>query len=291
MMPLQMTSTARTSGLRRILGLGFGLAVTIGATIGVGILRTPSLIAAQVHSEPLILLLWVAGGLYTMLGAVCLAELGTAIPEAGGYYVYARRGLGDAAGFAVGWTDWLTYGAVLAYLSIAIAEFASLLVPALAGHTTMIAIATLAAFVALQSAGVRVSSRFQEWTTVVKCVAFVALIGACLLLPIQSASSAPAMSVPASSLSGFIIALQAVVITFGGWQSALYFAEEDRDPSRHLPRAMIGGVALVIVIYVLLNAALVRALPIPSMAQSTLAAADAARAVIGTRGAELITLL
>ena len=75
------------------------------------------------------LIVWIAGGLYTLLGAVCLAELGTMLPQAGGYYVYARHAFGDAVGFAVGWTDWLTYCAVLGYVSIGIGEFAAILVP------------------------------------------------------------------------------------------------------------------------------------------------------------------
>src|SRR4029077_19437024 len=78
--------------LRRLLGLGFGLAVIIGSTIGVGILRTPGLVAGHLHNSSAILVLWLVGGLYTVLGAVCLAELGTMLPQAGGYYVYARRG-------------------------------------------------------------------------------------------------------------------------------------------------------------------------------------------------------
>src|ERR671934_993 len=85
--------------------------------------RAPGLVAAQVSTPSIILALWLAGGLYTLLGAVCLAELGTMLPAAGGYYVYARRAFGDAVGFAVGWTDWITYGAVLGYVSIAIGEF------------------------------------------------------------------------------------------------------------------------------------------------------------------------
>jgi APA family basic amino acid/polyamine antiporter len=83
---------------------------------------------------------WIVGGLYTLVGAACLAELGTMLPEAGGYYVYARRAFGDAVGFGVGWTDWITYCAVLGYVSIAIGEFAALLLPSLAGYEKAIAI-------------------------------------------------------------------------------------------------------------------------------------------------------
>ena len=101
---------SETSGqLRRVLGVGFGLAVSIGGTIGVGILRTPGLVAEQLHLTSAILLLWVAGGMYTLLGASCLTELGVMLPRAGGFYVYVRRAFGNTAGFAVGWTDWLMY--------------------------------------------------------------------------------------------------------------------------------------------------------------------------------------
>src|SRR5262245_41101006 len=95
--------------LLRVLGLGFGLAVIVGSTIGIGILRTPGLVAAQVASPQGVLAVWIVGGLYTLLGAICLTELGTMLPEAGGYYVYARRAFGKTTGFTVGWTDWLTY--------------------------------------------------------------------------------------------------------------------------------------------------------------------------------------
>ena len=115
-----MIADARTpvGHLRRLLGLGFGLAVIIGSTIGVGILRTPGLVAGHLHSTSAILALWLVGGLYALLGAVCLAEMGTMVPQAGGYYVYARRGFGNWVGFGVGWTDCLTYCTVLAYVSI-----------------------------------------------------------------------------------------------------------------------------------------------------------------------------
>ncbi len=282
-----------TRGLHRLLGAGFGVAVTIGGTIGVGILRTPGLVAGQLASVSAILSVWIVGGLYTLLGAVCLAELGTMVPEAGGYYVYARRAFGTTVGFAVGWTDWLTYCAVLAYVSIGFAEFAGMLVPALAPAVTLVAIATLAGFVALQWRGVRISSRFQELSTAIKFVAFLALVFACLAFS-GAGSRREALSepfVPIPAVAGLIIALQSVVITFGGWQSALYFTEEDRDPARNLPRGMIGGVAAVIAVYLLVNVALLKVLPVAVLARSTLPAADAAQVIVGRQGAQIITVL
>jgi len=278
-----------SGSLHRILGLGFGLAVIVGSTLGIGILRTPGLVAGQLGTAPAILAVWILGGAYTLIGAACLAELGTMLPEAGGYYVYARRAFGETAGFAVGWTDWLTYCAVLGYISIGMAEFIAVLAPSLSGHVRLVATLSLAGFVALQWGGVRVSSRFQEAATAIKFLAFLLLVGASLVLAPAPASGAAA--VVTGGFAGSIVALQSVVITYGGWQSALYFTEEDRDPSQNLPRSMIGGVAAVIAVYLLVNVALLRTLPIADLGRSTLAAADAADAVFGARGRQFITVL
>src|ERR1044071_673691 len=166
------------------------------------------------------------------------------LPGAGGYYVYARRAFGDTVGFAVGWSDWITYGAVLGYVTIAMGEFSAVLIPSWAPFVKPIAVGVLVFFALLQWTGVRISGRFQEATTAVKSLAFLALIAACL-------AHAPTSPVPGAGLAvlppaapglvGLVVALQSVVITYGGWQSALYFTEEDRDPRRNLPRSMIGG--------------------------------------------------
>src|SRR3954467_5999267 len=192
--------------LRRLLGLGFGLAVIIGSTIGVGILRTPGLVAGHLHSSSAILVLWLVGGLYTLLGAVCMVELGTMMPQAGGYYVYARRGFGNWVGFGVGWTDWLTYCTVLAYVSIGLAEFMGVLVPALGGWVRPIAVGTLLAMVALQWAGLRVSAWFQEWTTAVKFLAFLALIVAALTMGPRGGRLEAAGGAPGLTFTGVILA-------------------------------------------------------------------------------------
>jgi APA family basic amino acid/polyamine antiporter len=286
----QTAPSSASRGLIRILGVGFGLAVIVGSTLGIGILRTPGLVAGQLPDSTAILSVWVVGGLYTLVGAICLAELGTMLPEAGGYYVYARRAFGNVVGFAVGWTDWLTYCAVLGYVSIAIGEFVPLLLPSLSGHERAIAILSLAALAALQMGGLRVSSRFQQIATVVKCAAFLTVVVAAMIFaPDVRRGSAAAGHAP--SLAGLIAALQSVVITYGGWQSALYFSEEDRDPDRNLPRAMIGGVAAVIVVYLLVNVALLSVLPLADLAHSTLPAADAAQILLGERGRIVITIL
>jgi len=278
-----------SSHLRRVLGLGFGLAVSVGGTIGVGILRTPGPVAQQLHAPDIILFFWIAGGLYTLLGASCLTELGVMLPEAGGFYVYARRAFGNTAGFAVGWSDWVMYCAVLAYLSIAIAEFVAVLAPLLSSAVRFVAVSILLAVVVLQWFGIRISSQFQELTTSLKCVAFLALVAMCLLVPTPEHSSAGIVS--STKFSGLIIALQAIVITYAGWQSPLYFMEEDRDPSRNLPRTMIGGVLSVTGIYLLVNMALLKVLPMSELSGATLPAADAAQIIAGAHGRDVITIL
>ena len=293
MSEINTTGDPPAARLRRILGLGFGLAVLVGSTIGIGILRTPGLVAGHLHHATIILVLWVGGGLFTLLGSFCLTELGTMTPQAGGFYVHARRAFGDRVGFAVGWTDWLAYCAVLGYVSIGMSEFLGALVPALAGSVRPMATVFLVGFVALQWTGVRVSSRFQSWATALKCLAFLTVLGAGLILSTGSGPghAAPALPGPALTLVGVVAALQAIVITYGGWQSPLYFTEEDRDPARNLPRAMIGGLLAVIGFYVLFNVALLVILPMPDLARSTLPAADAAQVLVGERGRQIITVL
>jgi APA family basic amino acid/polyamine antiporter len=276
--------------LLRILGLTFGLAVILGGTIGVGILRTPGTVAAELGSRTLILTVWALGGLYTLIGAVCFAELGTSLPQTGGYYVYSRRAFGDRFGFLTGWTDWMTYCAVLGYISIATGEFSLALVPELSAlGVTPIALVALLAFVLLQWMGLKASSRAQEITSLVKFVAFLALVAACLRH--SGATVSGEVARPESLFFAVVIALQSVTITYGGWQSALYFAEEDRNPAKNLPRSMIGGVAIVVVVYLLVNLALLHVLPLPDLASSKLPAADAAEVVFGASGQAFVTLL
>jgi basic amino acid/polyamine antiporter, APA family len=285
--------------LLRILGVGFGIAVVIGGTIGVGILRTPGGVVARVGSEPLAISLWVLGGVYSVFGAVALAELGAMMPQAGGYLVYARRAFGPAIGFSVGWADLVVQCSALAYLSIAVGEFARSIAPQLPSPT-IIALATLLLFALLHWAGLRLSSRAQEIMSALKAVGFVGLAIACLL-PIRSVAPIPPLlpfpPVPpalphgAALVVAIVLGFQLVLGTYAGWAGAIYFTEEDTDPARHLPRSLIGGVVIIAAIYLLVNLSLFAVLPAGHLAASTLPAADAAAVVFGGRAARIITVL
>lgn len=276
--------------LLRILGAGFGVAVIVGAVIGVGILRIPGEVAAHLANTWLILGFWLAGGIYALLAAASVTELGTMLPETGGYFVFSRRAFGDATGFTVGWTDWIGQSSAIAYASIAFGEYLGSLVPRLAGRETGIGVGIIALFGILQWSGLRSSSRVQEVTSLVKAVAFAALITACFWFGGSKAPSpAPLRTEPL--FVAIILSVQAIILTYDGWYEALYFTEEIKDPVRQLPRSMIGGVVVVIFIYVLMNAALLYVLPLGEIAGSKLPAADAARKMFGESGGKWLLIL
>src|SRR5438105_1454355 len=130
---------ARRGHLLRVLGVVFGMAVTVGITIGMGILRTPGEIAAQLPNVWLFLGVWALGGVYALVGTVSVAELGTMIPRSGGFYVFVRRALGEYPAFVVGWSDWLSTCGTVAAVALVIGEYAGALVPALAGRALSVA--------------------------------------------------------------------------------------------------------------------------------------------------------
>src|SRR6266403_2849552 len=124
-----LTNSASLSKERllRILGVTFGVAVGIGGTIGIGILRIPGSVAAQLGHSGLIMAAWIVSGLYAFAGANTYAELGTMLPLDGGPYVFARRAYGEFGGFLVGWSDWLLRTSSMAYLAVALSEYSGAL--------------------------------------------------------------------------------------------------------------------------------------------------------------------
>src|SRR5215208_5929481 len=278
--------------LLRVLGVVFGMAVTVGITVGMGILRTPGEVALQLPTPWLFLGAWLLGGVYALLGAVSVAELGTMSPRSGGFYVFARRALGEYPGFVVGWSDWLSTCGTVAAVALVIGEYAGLLVPALAGRAQAVAAGVTVAFALLQWRGVRWGGRSQELTSLLKTLAFAALIAACFAYGGRGEASQPAAAPPVPTGRGLVtaavLALQGIIYTYDGWYSTVYFGEEVRDTARSVPRAMIGSVLLVIAVYLLFNAALLYVLPVEQLAGQQLAAGAAAEAVFGPRGATVI---
>jgi APA family basic amino acid/polyamine antiporter len=263
--------------LHRLLGVTFGVAVAVGNSIGSGILKAPGEIAALLPTPDLFLGVWVAGGLYALLSALCIAELGTMIPRAGGQYAFARRAFGDSAGLVVGISDWLSTCGSAAAVALVIGEY---LAPA---RAVPIAVALTVFFAFLQILGVRVSARVQEWTSLLKTLAFALLIAACFAFagPVPHSAVAPRAG---PLLLPLLLALQAVIYTYDGWTGVIYFSEEVKDPARDVPRALFSGVALITAIYLLVNLALLRLAPLADYAGAPLAAGVAAAKLFGALG-------
>lgn len=288
-----VADSARRGRLLKILGVGFGVAVAIGNTIAAGIVRAPGEIAAWLPSVWLFLGAWVAGGIYALLGANAVAELGAMIPRSGGQYQFARRALGNYAAFVVGWSDWLSNCGTTATVAFVIGEYLEVLLPALAGERIRIAVAVAVAFALLQWHGLRWGSRTQNITSLLKGIGFVLLVSACFALGgdvTRDAAAAP----PAAAVSlfvGVMLSLQAVVYTYDGWTGPIYFSEEVREPGRNIPRALFAGCLAILGIYLLLNAALIYILPLSEIAGNSFALGLAATKAFGPHGDTIVRSL
>jgi APA family basic amino acid/polyamine antiporter len=279
-----------------MLGLAFGLAVTIGNTIGAGILRTPGDIAGLLPSAVGFIGIWVLGGVYALLGANALAELGTMMPRSGAQYVFAHDIFGDYVGFVVGWMDWISTCASIAGISIVIGESAVALAGLSAGAAP-IAMVVVGAFTLLLLSSTRRGDRIQRVTSFVKAIALLGLVVACFAFgnhgveATRSPTAGAVGAVAASGFAAFLLAAQSVIYAYDGWNGPLYFSEELNDPGRQIPRAMFYGLGAVAAIYLLLNLAFLYAVPLPTLAGSKLAAGTVANAIFGVSGERIVRLL
>ena len=178
-----MGKPSTPGNLLRVLGKAFALAVAIGTTMGGGIFYSPGKIAALLPNAWLYMAVWVFGGISALLGATVFAELGAMIPLSGGPYPFARRALGDYAGFFVGYTQWVLDCAGNAALLLLVGEYSYVLVPPFAGHAVPVAFSTLIVMTVLNWRSVREGGRIQVVTTVAKTLALGAVVGAAFLMP------------------------------------------------------------------------------------------------------------
>jgi basic amino acid/polyamine antiporter, APA family len=288
--------TSEKNNLKSILGVGFGIAVTIGGVIGSGILYNPGIITGLLKNHWLILLCWLLGGGYLLMAIGAYSELGTMIPKAGGPYNYAERAFGRYMGFLTGWFDFLVNSLAPAYISIAISEYLAILFPALKGFETLIAISIVILFTAYHIGGVKNGDIFQKITSLIKVCVFTFLIIACFY---YAGGKSALFGHNTNSFNfnenGIFIAvfksLQLIIGTYGGWNAACYFAEEFKNPGKELPKSLLIGVLIVILIYFLFNAALLSVVPMDILSGSSLAVSDAATVVFGKTGGIIFTLV
>jgi APA family basic amino acid/polyamine antiporter len=282
-----------TGELLRILGIGFGLAVVVGGVIGQGIMRTPGIVAGALPSDALILAFWALGGLIILADACATVELGASIPCAGGPYVFVRRAFGPFAGTMMGWADWLNLIIAIAYVSVVFAEYAQRLGFATALPPGALAVGLFACIVAVNWAGTRVCGASQIVGTALKGIGLTLLVLALFLAPSQGGGAEPATSGPSPvlTLAAFAVAMRGIAITYAGWNTSVYFCEEIHAPERNIARATFGGILLVALLYVAVNAALLHVLTREQIAASNLPVADAAAAALGPASGTIITAL
>ena len=288
--PPASSSPRSPTGLLKILGVLFGATMIVANTIGVGILRTPGDVAAVLPSPLWFLGVWIIGALYALCGAMTMAELAAMLPQSGGQYVFARRALGEYAGFVIGWTDWISSAAAIAAATIGLGELAAEFWPSLAPARTAIAFGVTLAVGVLHWVGVRSGDVSTRIIGIVKVVTLLGVAAACLVTPSMPASTSATHLLPTgTALAGaVVIAFQNVLYTYDGWTGYAYFGGEVVD-ARRVPRAMALGVLSVAAVYVALNAAFLHTLGINALAGEKFAAKAAAVGVFGTYGERIVS--
>lgn len=288
----EITLTARPpgsgGGLLRVLGFSFALAVGVGSVIGSGILRTPASVADAVGSVEIALLLWVAVAVHSFIQANVIAEVMAALPKAGGLFVPARAAFGEPGGLLVGWVDWLSFVAVIAALSITTAEFLGTFVPIVGAHPGIAGALIAVPFFLLNWLGVREGSVAQIVGSLAKFAFLLGIAALILLSPPQSSAAAPAASPAPITLLGIVVGYQLVFGAYQGWVIPAYFAGEDKNPGRNIPRSLFASVAAVAALYLLVIAALSYALPLEALRTSKLAVADAVGGILGPSALQIV---
>src|SRR5213595_3393208 len=277
--------------LKRSLRLFDGLAMVVGIMVGSGIFRTPGLVAAQLGRSWLTFVAWVLGGALAFLGALCFAKLATRHPRAGGKYVYVREAFGARAGFVVGWVEALgMYTAAIAAIGVAAAEFLVRLTGSGTAAIPWLGAALVALFTGVNLIGVASGRWVQNLVTAAKLLALGGVVVVAFARGTGAGWHGALPGAPAGWGVWVAVALAAhpVIWTYYGYPDLAKIAGEVVDPSRTLPRVLLGGLAATAALYLALNAAFLQVLPLERIAASNLVAADVMDTLVGARGGALV---
>ena len=274
---------------RRSLSTVDAVVLVVGLVLGAGIFRAPQLVAANVGNGTAFLLVWIVGGVVSLIGALCYAEIATAYPHAGGEYHFLSRAFGPRLGFLYGWARMtvLQTGSI-AILAFVLGDFAAPLLGLAPGSSPALAAAAVVALTVVNLVGLRQARGAQYVLTGTEVVGLLAVVaagiaagGAALRTGGSASESSPA----------FGLAMVFVLLTFGGWSEAAYLSAEVRDTQRGISRALFWGIGIITALYVAANAAYLRGLGVAGIAASDTVAADLVGAVIGPRGAVAVSLI
>ena len=282
--------------LARVLTLRDLVLIVVGTTIGSGIFTVPGAVLRQSGGDlGVALLVWIVGSVLALLGALTFGELGAMLPDAGGSYVYVREAFGTLPAFVLGWTLFLAINTgSTATLAVAFANYLGELVPLTPLTHKLAGVAMVVAVAAVNIRGVRQAATVQNWSTVLKVGAILALATAGFLLghgfhqPDTRAFTTP---VSLTSLSAAGVALLGVLWAYEGWQNVTNSAGEARDPQRSFARGIGLGTAALVAIYLTANAGYIAAVGASGVAATDRVAADAVRALLGPGAAKLVTLV
>lgn len=311
-----MSEKEKRLELVRGLGPWASAAIVVGTMVGTGIFLKPSEMAREGRFVSIVFAAWVVGAVLSIFGALAFAELGAAIPEAGGEYAYLRRGFGPVWGFLFGWMHSIV-GRPSSAASIAagMMRFLSFFAPAVAAPLFTIHIPQITHWIApydfvftwaqplavfwlllttgINYLGVRLGGEVQVFLTSVKILSVILIIGVAFFLP-ANVSHPPDPVWPSSAngglLTAFLAALAAALWAYDGWEDLNLVGSEVRDPHRNFPRALVGGVSFVALMYLLFNAACLKVLPFDAVVNSQHVASDVVERVIGHGVAFWITL-
>jgi APA family basic amino acid/polyamine antiporter len=279
--------------LARVLSLRDLILIVIGTVIGSGIFLVPGSVLRQVdgHIGPM-LLVWVVGGVLSLLGALTYAELGAMDPAAGGLYIYLRRAFGPLTAFLYGWTFFLVMGSgSAATLAVASTSYLQEFVPLDAVGQKLCAICLLAIVAAINVASTRGSANVQNWSTGIKVGALLVMSAVLLSAGQGFSGSADGMwprAITPAFLSSMGLSMIGVLWAYEGWQYVTFSAGEAIDPQRTFPRAIVVGTAALIGIYVFANVGYLAALGPHGLAASDRVAAEAVQSIVGPGAAKLV---
>ena len=282
------TTSAPTSEPRPILRTRDAVAITVGIVLGAGIFRTPSLVAGGVSSELMMMAVWLAGGLIALIGALCYAELASAFPHAGGDYHYLRRAFGSRIAFLYAWARLavIQTGSV-AILCFVFGDYLAALVPLGPNGSTIYAALAVIALTAINWLGVQQATRTQNLLTLLEVAGLAIVIVAGLALAPAGPPAAPAAASAPGNAIGLVMVF--VLLTYGGWNEAVYISSELRGGPRKMLHVLLLGIGTITVLYLLANLAYVKALGLEGMAASDAVAAELMRRAAGDTGAAVIT--
>ncbi len=283
--------TASAAAPRPTFGVGDAVAMIVGIVIGAGIFKAPAIVAGSVSSQEVFIALWVAGGLISLVGALCYAELGSAYPNAGGEYYFLSRAFGNWLGFLFAWARMsVVQTGAIAAIAFVFGDFATKLWPLGPKSSVIYALLAVVLITALNIMGTRQSRRLQNVLTAGLALAIIAVIVAGLAYsgkPAQAAATAAASSSPLFTQ----LALIFILFTYGGWNEAAYLTADIRDARRNIVRALVFGILGVTAIYLLLNLAYLNVLGLEGMKASKAVAADLMQATLGGAGAVVLSII